>query len=361
MAAEDDGKTEEPSSKRLDEARTRGEVPQTQEMKMLASLFAAFIIFTLLSAHIALDVKAALTPLIDHPNDIRIETVNDLVSLMTHLAISTLLAILWPFAVVYVVTIGMLAGQTRGILWSPSRLIPDFARLNPLDHLKKMISTQQLVELIKHLIKLGVVGTVMVMIIRPHTNEFQNLSNLSLAGMLDYVHKRVFTLILVALLLQAALTVGDFILARMRFMDQMKMTKQEVRDEHKQQEGDPMIKAKLRSLRMRRARQRMMQAVPDADVVVTNPTHFAVALKYDTATMVAPVLVAKGADLIAKRIRELADENEVPIVENPPLARALFATVELDQEIPPEHYKAVAEVIGYVMRLKGKLPARKPS
>ena len=133
------------------------------------------------------------------------------------------------------------------------------------------------------------------------------------------------------------------------------MTKQEVKDEHKQQEGDPLIKGRLRSLRMQRARQRMMAAVPKADVVVTNPTHFAVALKYDMESMAAPVLVAKGADLVAQRIRGLAEENEVPIVENPPLARALYATVELDQEVPPEHYKAVAEVIGYVMKLKGKL------
>jgi flagellar biosynthetic protein FlhB len=116
-----------------------------------------------------------------------------------------------------------------------------------------------------------------------------------------------------------------------------------------------MIKSRLRALRSERARQRMMQAVPQADVVVTNPTHYAVALKYDMETMSAPVLVAKGVELVAKRIRDLATEHEIPLVENPPLARALYATVELDQEIPPEHYRAVAEIIGYVMRLKGKL------
>jgi flagellar biosynthetic protein FlhB len=138
-------------------------------------------------------------------------------------------------------------------------------------------------------------------------------------------------------------------------MQKMRMTKQEVKDEHKQTEGDPMIKSRLRALRHQRARQRMMAAVPKASVVVTNPTHYAVALKYDMDAMGAPILVAKGADLVALRIRELADANEVPIVENPPLARALFAAVELDQEVPPEHYKAVAEVISYVMKLKGNL------
>jgi flagellar biosynthetic protein FlhB len=156
----------------------------------------------------------------------------------------------------------------------------------------------------------------------------------------------------VALLVVAA---GDYGYQRWSFMKKMRMTKQEVRDEHKQMEGDPMIKARMRSMRRERARQRMMAAVPKSTVVVTNPTHYAVALKYEMDTMDAPILVAKGVELVALRIREIAQENDVPIVENPPLARALYATVELEQEVPQEHYKAVAEVIGYVMRLKGAL------
>ncbi|MEK7819601.1 MAG: EscU/YscU/HrcU family type III secretion system export apparatus switch protein, partial [Pseudomonadota bacterium] len=133
------------------------------------------------------------------------------------------------------------------------------------------------------------------------------------------------------------------------------MTKHEVKEEHKQTEGDPQIKARIRRLRVERARQRMMAAVPKATVVVTNPTHYAVALSYEMGTMEAPKLVAKGVDYLALRIREVAEANDVPIIENPPLARALYATVELESEIPVEHYKAVAEIIGFVMRLKGKL------
>jgi flagellar biosynthetic protein FlhB len=162
----------------------------------------------------------------------------------------------------------------------------------------------------------------------------------------------MLTSVLVALLVVAA---GDYGYQRWSFMKKMRMTKQEVRDEHKQMEGDPMIKARMRSMRRERARQRMMAAVPKSTVVVTNPTHYAVALKYEMDTMDAPILVAKGVELVALRIREIAQENDVPIVENPPLARALYATVELEQEVPQEHYKAVAEVIGYVMRLKGAL------
>ena len=174
--------------------------------------------------------------------------------------------------------------------------------------------------------------------------------------------RRVVCIQLVAILLTAGtaavMTVVaalDYAFQRRSFIKQMRMTKQEVRDEHKQAEGDPQIKARIRRLRMERAQKRMMAAVPEADVVITNPTHFAVALAYDMEAMSAPRLVAKGADVLAQRIREVAEENEVPLVENPPLARALYASVELDQEIPPEHYQAVAQVIGYVMRLKGEL------
>ncbi len=360
MAAEDDGKTEDPTGRRLDDARAKGQVPQSQEMKLWASLLSGFIILSMLAPNMAKSLKNALAPLIDHPHEFSL-TLEDLDQLMLTLGLAVIKALAWPFIVVIAITIGVMVGQTKGFLWTPSKLLPDFSRLDPIGHLGKMFSMQQIVDLLKNLFKLIVMGTVLVMIVKPHLGQFENLARLDLMGMLTYVSDRVFTLFLAAVIMQTALTAFDFWYQQKRFMDQMKMSKQEVRDEHKQQEGDPMVKGKLRSLRMKRARQRMMQAVPEADVVVTNPTHYAVALKYDMESMSAPRLVAKGADLIAKRIREIADENEVPIVENPPLARALFAAVELDQEIPPEHYKAVAEVIGYVMRLKGKLPARQPA
>jgi flagellar biosynthesis protein FlhB len=159
----------------------------------------------------------------------------------------------------------------------------------------------------------------------------------------------------------AALTViaiADYAYQKISFMNSMRMSKQEVKEEYKQQEGDPFMKGKLRQIRTERARRRMMAAVPNASVIVTNPTHFAVALQYEMKSSGAPRLVAKGADLVAARIREVARAHNIPIVENPPVARALYATVEIDQEIPPEHYKAVAEIISYVFRLKGKLQAR---
>jgi flagellar biosynthetic protein FlhB len=146
----------------------------------------------------------------------------------------------------------------------------------------------------------------------------------------------------------------DYLYQRHDFMQKMRMSKQEIKDEFKQTEGDPMVKGRLRQLREQKARQRMMQSVPEADVVITNPTHYAVALKYDAKEMNAPVMVAKGADMIAERIKEVARESKVPMIENPILARALFDSMEIDQAIPQEHYKAVAEVISYVFKLKGK-------
>ena len=354
MAAEDDGKTEEPTGRRLDEARGKGETTQSVEVRLWASLVAAFIVVALLPGKISRDLAPAVLPLLEHLDTFHI-TEASLPLLLAQLGWAVFKALSLPFAVVMVVTIGALVAQTGGFMWVPDKLLPDFTRLNPLQGIQRLFTLNQLVEMLKQIFKMVVVGVMLVWMTWPHMDEFRNLSRLDMMGILSYMHDRVFALLLAVVLIASALTAGDYWYQRWRFMQKMRMTRQEVRDEHKQAEGDPMVKGRLRSMRMKRARQRMMQAVPNADVVVTNPTHFAVALKYDMDTMAAPVLVAKGADLVSKRIRDLADEHEVPIVENPPLARALFATVELDQEIPPEHYKTVAEVIGYVMRLKGKL------
>jgi len=176
------------------------------------------------------------------------------------------------------------------------------------------------------------------------------------AAALQRIHEIAILMALATIGVMGFIAALDYIYQRATFMKQMRMSKTEVKDEHKQTDGDPQIKARIRQIRMERARKRMMAAVPNADVVITNPTHFAVALEYKMETMPAPKVIAKGQDLVALKIREIAEANEITIVENPPLARALFSSVELDEEIPAEHFKAVAEVIGHVMRLKGKLP-----
>jgi len=184
------------------------------------------------------------------------------------------------------------------------------------------------------------------------------MSGLDAAAMLAEIARLIGRMGLGVFVALTFIAILDYAFQRFSFMKSMRMSKQEVKEEFKQSEGDPMIRARLRQIRMDRARKRMMAAVPTASVVVTNPTHVAVALKYELGTEGAPTVVAKGAELIAQRIREIATEHKVPIVENPPLARALYAGVEVDQQIPPEHYKAVAGIIGYVFRLQGKLKSK---
>lgn len=231
---------------------------------------------------------------------------------------------------------------------------PSLDKISPLAGFKRLFSARSLLEFVKGLLKLGLVGTVVMAVVWPHRDDIPAMTGLPVPAALDHLHDTMLALLVAAVAVMTVIAAMDYAYQKYDHLKRLRMTKQEVRDEHKQTDGDPMIKARLRQIRADRARKRMMQAVPTADVVVTNPTHYAVALKYEMEKMNAPVMVAKGADLLAQRIRKVAEENDVTIVENPPLARALYASVEVDQEIPAEHYRAVAEVIGYVMRLKGK-------
>ena len=354
MAEDSDDKTEDPTGKRLDEARRDGNVPQTMEVRALTSLVLAMVMVSMLAPGMARDIQAVLTPFFAQPHAISLGQ-DGLGDLLLHLGIGVGKALAFPFALALFLIIAGSLTQTKGFLWVPKKLVPDFKKLSPLEGFKRVFSANQVVELVQQLVKLSVLGALMSFVFWDSLSELQNLATLDLMGILEYISDKVYWLILITLMMVLAVSAADFLYQRWRWMEKMKMTRQEVKDEHKQQEGDPQIKAKIRALRIQRSRKRMMAAVPKSDVVITNPTHFAVALKYDINSMTAPVLVAKGADLVAKRIRELAVEHDVPVVENPPVARALYAAVDLDREIPPEHYKAVAEIIGYVMRLKGKL------
>jgi flagellar biosynthesis protein FlhB len=192
---------------------------------------------------------------------------------------------------------------------------------------------------------------VMLWALWPKDSTLENLSLLDPNALLPYVQDRVVAMLMALASASALIAVVDYVFTRQSFMKRMRMSRREIKEELRQQDGDPMVKAKLRQIRMQRSRQRMMQNVPQASVVITNPTHYAVALKYDPGQTPAPICLAMGVDAVAARIRELAEEHDIPIVEDPPLARALFATAELDQPIPKEHYEAVAKVIGFVMRL----------
>lgn len=354
MAEEDkDSKTEQPTSRRLEKAREQGNVLQSQEVKIAAMLTAMLVVVWLGLPLTAGLLKSYLAGMIEHFNEIRIQDARDLTRLGVDILLHVGLALAVPFAVMVGFALAASLGQS-GFLMVLEKLVPDFKKINPLTGLKRIFSMHSVAELLKGVAKLTAVGVGCYLLLKPKVKELELLMSMDLASVVAYIQQILVKLIMTVVLMMLVLAGADWFYQRFTFMKNLRMTRQEIKDENKDTEGDPMIKSRLRSLRIARARQRMMAAVPKADVVVTNPTHFACALKYDMESMGAPILVAKGQDYLALRIRELAAEHEVPIVENPPLARVLFASVEIDQEIPPEHYKAVAEVISYVMRLKEK-------
>jgi flagellar biosynthetic protein FlhB len=354
MADDADSKTEQPTSRRLSKAHEEGEVLQSQEVKTAAMIAAGLALVWVIAGPMMAHTERILYRFFAQADTIRLETVDGFTTFMTNTVISMAMVMAVPLAMFVVVALAASVMQT-GLLFTTEKIGFNFERLNPLSGLQRMFSQQALVDLVKNIVKLAVVGGVAFVFVYPKLKLVQTIPLLETAAILDFLHSLLIRLLMAIAIIMAIIAGADYFYQRFAYMKKLRMTKQEVKDEQKQTEGDPMVKARLRSLRMQRARQRMMAAVPKADVVVTNPTHYACALKYDSDSMNAPTLVAKGQDLVALRIRQIANENNVPIVENPPLARALYATVELDKEIPPQHYKAVAEVISYVFRLKGKL------
>ena len=354
MAEEDDSqKTEDPSGRKLGKAREEGQVAQSQEIKSWLILAGGAGMLVFLAPGLAGDITAIGRRFIAASYAIPAD--------FEHLRLTfgralweTGLAMAPMFALFVVLAIVANVGQF-GLIWSTKKVEPKPDKLNPLSGFKRIFSSQSLMEFVKGILKLTLVSVVAFGLSIPLLSDLELLPAISTGEALHRIHELAILMALATVGVMSAIAGLDYAYQRYAFMKQMRMSKQEVKDEHKQTEGDPQVKARIRSIRMDRARKRMMANVPKADVVITNPTHFAVALEYKMETMPAPKVVAKGQDFIALKIREIAEENEVPIVENPPLARALYNSVELDEEIPPEHFKAVAEVIGYVMRLKGKL------
>ncbi|HAH11126.1 MAG TPA: flagellar biosynthesis protein FlhB [Alphaproteobacteria bacterium] len=262
-----------------------------------------------------------------------------------------------PFALFIAVAIGAHLLQ-RPFVVSWTKVEPKWSKIGIMSGFHRLFGPQGLVMFAKGLVKVAAVATACWFVLWPRRNDLASLFDASLSAALSQTHAMVMLIAYCTLVIFGVIAVLDYVWQAFDRRQRLMMTRQEVRDEFKQAEGDPHVKARLRAIRSEKSRRRMMAAVPSASVVVTNPTHFSVALKYESGAMAAPVVVAKGVDSLALRIREIAKENNVPVVENPPLARSLYATVDIDEAVKPEHYKAVAHVIGYVMRLKGKLAAR---
>ncbi len=349
-ADDDASKTEDPSERKLGEARGKGQVWQSKELGHWFMFFAMVMILAFMGNGIAQGVSKAVVPFFEKADQIPLDAAN-LGRVLVDISWEVLKTLLFPLSILLVVSIVPTMMQT-GFLFTAEPIIPKLEKLNPLEGLKRMFSPAAAIETGKNLIKLAIIGTIVFWILKPELARVDQLVGLDLIDAMLELKDQTVRLLVGVLAIMLVLTVGDIAYQRFTYMKKMRMSKQDVKEEFKQSEGDPMIKMRLRQIRMERSRRRMMANVPKATVVVTNPTHYAVALQYEPDSMPAPKLVAKGADLVAKKIRELAEEHGVPIVENPPVARALFGSMEIDEMIPPEHFKAVAEIISFVFKLK---------
>ena len=348
--ADDTEKTEDPTTKRQGEAREKGQVGKSREIDHWVMLLAITLVIFMFGPKMGADIKDALVMFLAEPHAIPADR-GALPGLLMHLSMRIALPLAGPVVLLVVAAVG--SGMIQhGLMFSPQAIMPNWSKLSPGNGIKRMFSWSALIEFAKGSLKLAILGTFCYWLLKGDFDELEKYIFMDPVQILGLVIKLALKLLAGLLSMLAFIAALDFLYQRFALLRSLRMSREEVREEFKQSEGDPIVRGRLRQLRVERARKRMMQAVPKADVVITNPTHYAVALKYEAATMEAPKLVAKGTDLVAKRIRDVAIEHNVPIVESPPLARALYAAVEIDREIPPEHYKPVAEVIGYVMKLR---------
>jgi flagellar biosynthetic protein FlhB len=274
--------------------------------------------------------------------------------MMKNLLKALLAILIVPFILlVFAAAAGSLIQNPFHISLDP--ITPKWEKVSPIKGLGRLFSMRSIMEFLKGLIKITIIGIISYHSVKDEVIKLEQLPAYEMAELLRIIKTLIVRMLIGICIALFFIAILDYLYQRFEYRKNLRMSKQEIKDEYKQQEGDPHVKQRIRSIRMERARKRMMAAVPTADVVLTNPTHYAVALKYDMEKMKAPVVVAKGADRIALKIREIAEENKVPIVRNPPLARALHDNVDIDKEIPYEHYKAVAEVISYIFKMKGKM------
>lgn len=345
--------TEEPTQKRLEDARQHGDSVKSPEVSAFILLLGGAMAISLFGASTAKGIAVAMRVFLEQPEQMSLDP-SDIMGLARH-TMMVLGGLLAPaFILMMAAAIGGHLIQGRPS-FTPEKIKPDFAKLSPVAGFKRMFGIEGLTNLVKGLAKILLVGFAIWTQIWPERTMLESVLSQSPLSVVGDMSHLLFKVLVAALAAIAGIAALDYFMQRYRFLQRNRMSKQEIKEEFRQNEGDPQVKAKVRQIRQERAKRRMIASVPEATVIITNPTHYAVALKYESGKMAAPICVAKGVDALALKIREVAKEHNVPIVENPPLARALHATVEVDEVIPQEHFKAVAQVIGYVMRLTGKI------
>ncbi len=351
---DDSSKTEEPSQKKLDDAKKKGQFAQSREISHFFMFFALTMLIMVLSPGIGRDVVAMLSPLIHRPDFYTVDSRN-LGELLRDILSGVLIIMIVPIVLAFAAVFAPSAVQKKWA-FTAEQVKPKFEKISPLKGIARIYSIKSLIEFLKNIIKISIIALIVYYCAKPYFGYVDALADQSSLATLKLIQLIAGKIMIAVCILLFLLSIGDFMLQRFMFLKSMRMTKQEVKEEYKQQEGDPHIRAKLKQIRRDKARKRMMANVPKADVVITNPTHYAVALQYDSDTMAAPTVVAKGADVVAARIRELAGTHKIPIIRNPTLDSILYDTTYIYEIIPPEHFQAVAKIIGYVYRLKGKAP-----
>lgn len=347
-------KTEEPTQTKLEDSRKKGQVAKSQEVNHWFMILAATIMVMMFLPTTMTNFGALLQKFIAQPHLIAVDKLALRETLTS--TIEETVFILLPTLVLFVLA-ALAAGLIQnGLIISAEQMKPKLNKISIKSGLKRLFSMKSVAEFIKGIAKIAIVAAVGIVITWPAFSGLERLPSMELTESWDVMHSLTVRLMIGVLAIVSLIAVLDFLFQKFQHLKQMRMSRQDIKDEMKNSEGDPQVKARLRQIRRERAQQRMIQAVPEASVVIANPTHFAVALKYELNEMAAPVVLAKGIDAVALRIREVAEENDVPVITNPPLARALYAGAEIGDEIPAEQFKAVAEIIGYVLRLKGKLP-----
>ncbi|PHR55747.1 MAG: flagellar biosynthesis protein FlhB [Arcobacter sp.] len=349
--ADDAEKTEEPTQKKIDDARLEGNVPKSQDMSGLFTLFVAILGFLLLFDFI---VEHYFNLYRYYYSLFSQELNKELVFEITLISLREILLMVIPLALLVAIA-GVGSGLAQfGFLFTTKPLIPDFKKIDPIKGMKNLVSMKKVIEGIKITLKATITLGIGFIFFYYFIQELPTVTAFALHDQLIWLRDKAIILALVMLLITFVFAMADIIIVRKQYFDGLKMSKQEIKDEMKNMDGDPMIKAKIRQKQMEMSRKRMMAEVPTADVVITNPTHYAVAIRYKEGQDNAPVVIAKGINEVALRIKKIARENEVHIVQNPPLARSIYSEIDLDAPISEALFQAVAEVLAYVYKMDKK-------
>lgn len=352
-------KTEEPTSKKLEDARKEGQVAKSKEIANAFGLLSLFLVMKLYLGTMGIRFLELFSAVYDQiPAVVKMYNGNLPNASLQVLIRSMMLRLLLILAPILLIGVAVaFVCDVVQVQWKPTTkpLKPKFSKLNPVKGFGRMFSPNSIIELIKSILKLGLIGYVVYSYLKDRISDIFLLYDITLKQAIGLIGELVVDLGIRIAAIYMVIAFLDFGYQKWKFKQDMKMTKQEVKDEYKNQEGDPQIKGKQKQRMREASMRRMMQQLPEADVVITNPTHYAVAIKYDADKYDAPYVLAKGENYLAQRIKDVAKENDIEIVENKPLARMLYANVEVGGFVPPELYQAVAEVLAFVYHLKGKV------